>query len=124
MPKPRINPIKTDTAAIGKNLKLYRKNRGFTQKDLAESIGVTRETVAAYEAGRGRLLDVTLIDIAKVLKTSSDEILGIKKVKLTTNDMSLRLIKRMNTIETLPEAQKKRILRNLDDAIFTCQHKC
>lgn len=33
------------------NLKLYRKRNGFTQEQIAEKIGVTRQTVAKWERG-------------------------------------------------------------------------
>lgn len=33
------------------NLKLYRKRNGYTQEQIAEKIGVTRQTVAKWERG-------------------------------------------------------------------------
>jgi hypothetical protein len=40
-----------------------------------------------------------------------------------TEDISLRFLKRLAIIETFPEAQKKRILRNLDDNIEANERK-
>ena len=117
MPKPRKSPIQSDTKMLGKNVQTYRKKRGLVQKELAEKIGVTREAVAAYESGRGRMVDVTLIDIAKALSVSTDELLGIKMTKSASKDMSLRLIKRMNAIDALPEPKKKHVLKVLDDTL-------
>ena len=54
---------------------------------------------------------------AKALRITSDEILGLQKEDAETAALSLRFVKRVSVIETFPEAQKKRILRNLDDAI-------
>lgn len=102
---------------IGKNLQNIRKKRGFTQAQLAAKIGVTRETITAYEAGRSHLLDTTLINLSKILKVSTDEILGLKKQKDDLPEVSLRLIKRLAIIDTLPEAIKKHIIKNIDDSI-------
>ena len=54
---------------------------------------------------------------ATALRVSSDEILGLSKEDELSSTLSLRFVKRLSVIETFPEAQKKRILRNLDDAI-------
>jgi transcriptional regulator with XRE-family HTH domain len=120
MPKPRITPlhfIDNHTRHIGGHLQMLRKKRGLTQKELAEKIGVTREAVAAYESERGHILDVTLINIASVLKTSSDELLGIKIPKRDTPAVSRRLMKRMAIIDSFPEPTKKHIIKILDDCI-------
>ena len=50
MPKTRKNPRQAPNnslAAIGKNLQIIRKRRGFTQKELGERIGLTREAIAS-----------------------------------------------------------------------------
>ena len=102
---------------IGKNLQILRKKRGLTQKELADAIGLTREAVAAYESGRGHILDVTLISLAAALHASADQILGIKAQKTALKDVSLRITKRMKAIDSLPETTKKHILKTIDDSI-------
>jgi len=120
MPQPRkIKQIipEEQTQLIANQLKWLRKKRGLTQTALGEKIGVTQKTIAAYESGNVRIFDITLIDLAKALNVSADELLGIKSTKTVTKDMSLRLIKRMNTIDALPEITKKYVLKVLDDTI-------
>ena len=120
MPQPRKikQPVPEEkTFRIASQLRLLRRKRGLTQTSLGERIGVTQKTIAAYEAGRIRILDVTLIDLAKALEVSVDELLGVKTHKIATKDLSLRLIKRMYVIETMPETAKKHILKTLDDSI-------
>jgi hypothetical protein len=58
-----------------------------------------------------------LINITSVLKISSDELLGIKNLKLDTPAASRRLMKRMAIIDTFPEPTKKHIIKILDDCI-------
>ena len=84
---------------------------------MAEKVGLTQNAIAAYEVGRVHIVDVTLVDLAKALNVSADELLGVKTTKTATKDMSLRLTKRMNAIDKLPEATKKRVLKTIDDCI-------
>ena len=59
---------------IGENIQLLRKKRSLTQEALAEQVGVSRQTVAKWEAGErapdleaagklSRVLDVSLDDL-------------------------------------------------------------
>jgi transcriptional regulator with XRE-family HTH domain len=101
---------------IGKSLQSIRKRRGFTQKELGEKIGMTREAVASYEAGRSHLMVTTMLDIAATLRVSINEILR-QECHTTEIAITRRWAKRMDIIESLPESVKKHILRTLDDVI-------
>ena len=119
MPKARKKPQEAQEsrlAAIGKNLQSIRKRRGLTQKELGEKIGLTREAVASYEAGRSHLMDTTLLDMAAVLRVSVNEILGTRRQAVET-PISRRWARRMEVIESLSIPVKKHILRTLDDVI-------
>lgn len=52
---------------IGHNIKIFRKKKGLTQKDLAEKIGVTSVTIQNYENNRRRPDFVVLNEIADAL---------------------------------------------------------
>jgi transcriptional regulator with XRE-family HTH domain len=101
---------------ISKCLQTSRKRRGLTQKELGEKVGLTREAIASYEAGRSQLMVTTLLDIAAVLRVSVNEILGLER-QIAENNMTRRWAKRMSIIESLPISIKKHILRTLDDVI-------
>lgn len=59
------------------NLKLAREQKGLSQKDVAEKIGVAKSTYSLYESGN-REPNVQIIKkIANVLDVSADELLGI-----------------------------------------------
>lgn len=59
------------------NLKKARTNRGLSQKDVAEAIGVAKSTYSLYESG-GREPNVqTIKKLADILNVSADELLGI-----------------------------------------------
>jgi len=119
MPKARKMPRQAQDNSlveIGKKLQYIRKRRGFTQKELGEKIGLTREAIASYEAGRSNLMITTLLDMAAVLRVSVNEILGLERQSVETA-ITRRWAKRMEIIESLPESVKKHILRTLDDVI-------
>lgn len=117
--KGRKNPKKSQEnrlAEVGKSLQSIRKRSGLTQKELGEKIGLTREAVASYEAGRSHMIDTTLLDMASVLRVSVNKILGLE-CQAAEIPLTRRWAKRMIIIESLPEPVKKHILRTLDDVI-------
>jgi transcriptional regulator with XRE-family HTH domain len=119
MPKARKKPrqiLDNRLIIIGKKLQSVRKRRGFTQKKLGEKIGLTREAIASYEAGRSNLMFTTLLDMTAALRINVNEILGLERKSVEIN-ITRRWAKRMDIIESLPESVKKHILRTLDDVI-------
>ncbi|MGG3840797.1 helix-turn-helix domain-containing protein [Paenibacillus thiaminolyticus] len=62
--------------SIGERIKELRIQRGFTQGDLSERIGVNRATLSGYERNTIIPPSNTLLDLAKELRTSADYLLG------------------------------------------------
>ena len=62
--------------AIGKNIKLFRKEFKMTQSELAELIGVSMQAVSKWETDAGMPDISQIIPLARVLGTSTDMILG------------------------------------------------
>ena len=61
---------------MGKNLKMKaaRAALGLTQQDLAEAVGVTRQTIVAIERGDYNPSVTLALRIAKVFGTTVDEV--------------------------------------------------
>lgn len=59
-----------------KNLKIIRKQRGLSQKELGHLIGVAESSICLYESGKRQPDNETLIKLAKALNTSVDFLLG------------------------------------------------
>ena len=57
------------------SLKSRRKATGWTQAQLAERLGVQRETIARYEAGTRRLDSEKLLALSRLLGCTVDELL-------------------------------------------------
>lgn len=102
---------------IGSRIASLRKSKGFTQKELAEIIGITRTVVIDYECGRVRLYDEILARLAVVLDCSTDYILGLQQPETIINAPQLKITRRMKELEGLPETKQKAILKTLDDLI-------
>ncbi len=58
-------------------IKTVRKEKGFTQKQLAEILGVATGTLQQYELGKREPSFETLVILAKKFRVSADYLLGI-----------------------------------------------
>jgi transcriptional regulator with XRE-family HTH domain len=102
---------------IGKRIAHIRKLRGFSQEALADAIGISRKQVTDYETGKAHLNDEMIIRFALVLKTPTDELLGLKAFGPNEDQVPLRLTRRIRELTHLPESKKRAILKTLDDLI-------
>lgn len=66
--------------SLGNNIKTMRKQKGFTQEELASQLGVTSQAVSRWEAGNG-MPDVSMIvPLAQILEVTTDAIFGLDKM--------------------------------------------
>ena len=69
------------TIYLSENLKKLRREKGFTQENLAEFLGVTFQSVSKWERGES-YPDITFLpSIASLFGVTIDELLGIDKTK-------------------------------------------
>src|SRR6266571_9139655 len=69
----RIDPVD-----LGHRLQALRKLNGQTQMDVAESLGVSRPSVAAIEAGQRRIDSRFLVDLARAYGARLSELVREK----------------------------------------------
>lgn len=69
------------TEIISNTVYTLRTHRGFTQEELAEKIGVTRQTVIAIEKGNYTPSVLLALKIAAVFKMPVEDIFTIKHAK-------------------------------------------
>ena len=62
---------------IGSRIEMLRKRMRFTQKALADVIGVTQQQINRWESGEIEMKVTSLIKVAKALGVSTDYILGV-----------------------------------------------
>ena len=102
---------------MNKRIARLRKERGLTQKQLAEKINIAWTLISDYERGKLRLYDELIVKLAEAFQISTDEILGIENTQNEKHDPPRRIMKRLWEIEALPETKRKAILKTLDDLI-------
>ncbi|MGN1295893.1 MAG: helix-turn-helix transcriptional regulator [Bacilli bacterium] len=74
---------------LSEKLKKYRLDNNLTQEEFAAKLFVTRNAVSKWENDNGYPNIETLKDIAKLLNTTIDELLGeddVKSIAIDTND--------------------------------------
>jgi len=113
---------KTSTHNFGKRLATLRKEKGFTQEELSTRIGVSRRVIAYYEAETKYPPAHLLIPIAKTLKISLDELLGVKKADLTDSDHA-SLWRKLKKAEDLSPIEQKTLLQVLQSLLKSSKHK-
>ena len=58
--------------SLGERIRLYRTARGYTQREVAERLGITAQAVSKWESG-GSCPDVMLLyDLARLLGVTTD----------------------------------------------------
>ena len=107
---------KNTAVLIGARLAQLRKDKGITQGEMAELLGVSHPMVSDYERGELRLHGELILQIAGILKVSADEILGLKTDKKKGNGASKnrRLARRLQAIDQLPKRDQAALLRTID----------
>lgn len=102
---------------LGQRLARIRKERGFTQVELAQKAGTIQAVISDYERGRVRPHAEMLGQLAQALGVTADELLGIAPApsqKANRHGVSRRILRRMQALEELPAHDQKSILKLID----------
>src|ERR1017187_1989956 len=110
-------PLDYDGETVGQRLARLRKQRGYTQVELAEKMGSRQVLISAYETDRIALSAEMAVRLAVTLEVSTDELLHPKIRKKSTAQPSLKVMRRMEQIEQLPENKQSFILTALDSLL-------
>lgn len=62
---------------ISERIRYLREEHGYTQADLARTLGITRSSVNAWEMGISVPSTQYIVELANLFKTSADFLLGI-----------------------------------------------
>lgn len=110
---------KTGPENFGQRLAELRKAAGYTQQQLADEIGVSRRVIAYYETEADNPPATFLVDLAKALSLSADELLGLKafRTKRGKAQVSSRLERRLRQIERLDPKPKQQVLAFIDTVL-------
>jgi transcriptional regulator with XRE-family HTH domain len=113
---PPRRPAQNDSEpeSLGERLARFRRERGLTQVELAERLGVAQPVVSDYERGELRLHGQLIVKLTQILGVSSEELLGLKKLAPNGAIKNRRLLRRLQEIERLPRRDQQALLRTID----------
>lgn len=96
-------------------LSRLRKERGWTQVELAERLGISQTLISDYERGRLRLNADIVVRLANALEVTADELLQpTGRQHSLRRKPSLRVLRRLEKIEKLPPHQQSTLLKTID----------
>jgi transcriptional regulator with XRE-family HTH domain len=103
---------------LGARIAALRKAQSITQVDLAQSLGVSQQTINSFETGRRRVLVSTLPPLARTLWVSIEELIGEPPSAATRKrGPAPKLMQQMEGIQQLPRTPQRFIMRMLDTVL-------
>lgn len=92
-----INSLKgREGVSIGENIKFLRKEKGFTQKELGDAVGLTDVAINRYEKNLREPKQETLIKISRALNVPYISLIGISLSDVSTKDLLAEIERRCN----------------------------
>lgn len=103
-----------DEQTIARRLRELRKRRGLSQVELAEKVGIDQTLLSTYERATVRIHGAMVAALAKALRVTSDELLGLKESKENGLIKDRRFLRRLDQIDRLPRRKKDALLTTID----------
>ncbi|MFZ1903908.1 MAG: helix-turn-helix transcriptional regulator [Steroidobacteraceae bacterium] len=109
-------PAAKTHGTLGSRIARLRREKGLTQVELAERLGVTQPAVSDYENDDIRVPADVVVEIATLLGVSTDELLGLKETPASSasSPKNRRLYRRLQDIEKLPRRDQQALLRTIE----------
>jgi transcriptional regulator with XRE-family HTH domain len=113
-------------ATVGAKIRVLRVNRGLSQSDLADQIGVTFQQVQKYEKGANRVGASRLSQIASVLGVSVGELFDQSRQRPGDADSPFKLLTEPGAVRVLKayvrtDPRVRRAIVNLIEGIASRQ---
>ena len=101
---------------LGQRIAHSRKERGMTQQQLAEVLGLKQYAIASYETGRYRIPVTLLPSMAEALGVEVAALFGAEPDRKKPGPAP-KLQRQMKRISSLPREQQRSIMQVLDMAL-------
>ena len=101
---------------LGKRVATLRKEMGITQTQLAETLKISQQLIAAYEAGTRKIPASMLPTLAKLFAVSLEELAGMEKLPAKRGPASI-LQRQIEQVGRMPRAKQKFIAEMLEALI-------
>ena len=96
---------------VGEQIRRLRREKNFTQAELAERIGINKQNISRYESGKAEPRKSTLRKLAEVLEVTTEQLLS--RGTEGENDLpeDPRLLNLLREVDRLPEKDKEALIR-------------
>ncbi|MBK9373718.1 MAG: helix-turn-helix transcriptional regulator [Holophagales bacterium] len=111
-----LMPSSTEALTFGRRLQEIRKKRGLSQKELGAAVGVHYIQVSKYETGVNFPTVGKVLQIARTLQVSLDQLFG-EVVPDEAHVKNLRLLRRFRELEQLPKDDQETAIKLVDALI-------
>lgn len=118
----RSNEEREYFVALGKRITQLRKARNITQVQLAKALGVSQQTIQAYEVGRRRIQVSNLPIVARTLSVSLEELFGSEAQHSRKRGPLPKWQQQIEAIANLPRAQQRFVSQILDTVLAQASH--
>jgi transcriptional regulator with XRE-family HTH domain len=102
------------SAEIGERIARLRKERGTTQAEMAELLGISQPVVSDYERGTLRVHGELIVRLARILRVSADEILGLERRPPVRGPRDHAIARRLRDIDRLSKRDRDALARTID----------
>lgn len=103
-----------DERAIGKRLRELRLQRGMTQSEVADELGINQSAVSDYEKGVVRMHAALVAGFARIFKVTADQLLGLEKPAANGHLKDRRFVRRLERIDKLSKRDRQLLLGTID----------
>ncbi len=101
---------------LGARIAAFRKSATITQVQLADTLGVSQQTVASWEVGRRGVPIATLPALARALSVSVETLIG-EKAAPAKRGPAPQLQQKIERLTRLPKAQQRLVMQILDGVL-------
>lgn len=100
--------------ALGAHISVLRKEQGMTQAELSRALGVSQQTVFAYELGDRRVSVLMLVKLARIFDISVEELSGMKMPIRSKRRLSPAGARHAERFQLMSKTQQRFVKRIID----------
>jgi transcriptional regulator with XRE-family HTH domain len=101
---------------LGSRIALLRKERGLTQVQLAEMLGISQQQVLSFEKGRRKVPVSALPNLSKALGVSIEEIVGTE-TRAGKRGPTPKLQRQLEQLRKLPRSKQRFVSEMIDTVL-------
>ncbi len=101
--------------ALGAHISILRKEQGLTQAELAKALGVSQQTVFAYELGERRVTVPLIPKLAKIFAIPVEDLMGMTKPqRVKKQRRSPKVLRHAERIQQLTKTQQRFVVKIIE----------